>query len=182
MQLAVTTEWPILAGLLLLTLGVALLVWIASLLLRLLTDGAGQKPREVDEDRWQGLEKQLTSLREAQDSGMDLRRVEHLLVDLRESLQRLHHAWREEADRASARGAEDGSWPLPDRIRARVLAMGFQRIELLPPEQGWSHLESTGGEVLVEARRGGTPYKGRVEVRDGHLGEVQLRPAHNMFP
>ncbi len=184
MQLALTTDWPTLVGLLLLTLGVALLVWIASLLLRLLTDGAGRGPREADHDRWQAIEAQLAELKESQDSGTDLRRVEHLLVDLRDSMQRIQNALLEYSEQAAGGGGrrEDGVWPLPDRLRARLLAMGFQRIELLPPDQGWEALESSDGEVRVEARRAGSLYKGRVEIEGGRLGEVHLRPSHSLFP
>ena len=129
------------------------------------------------------MEAHLAALRESQDAGMDLRRVEHLLVDMREGLQRVHEGLQGISEQALRPQAGDTlAVPPAERIRARLLAMGYERIEVLPPENGWQVLVDQGGDVLVEARRAGSLYKGRVAVQDGWVGEVHLRPAHSMFP
>jgi hypothetical protein len=72
---------------------------------------------------------------------------------------------------------------LGERITTRLLAMGFERIEVLTPLEQLEHLQAGGeGEVLVEARRAGAHHKGRVLVKDGAICDVKLRDSYEAFP
>jgi hypothetical protein len=116
---------------------------------------------------------------------LDLGRLEHLLSELRDSQKRLNERLlflAEERGRPGEVAAETTQpVPLGERITNRLLAMGFEGIQLLG---GPEALEDCAAEadVVVEARRGGAFCKGRVRVRDGVIAQVDLRTAHSMFP
>ena len=68
------------------------------------------------------------------------------------------------------------------RVRAHLVALGYEAIEVVTPR---AELEGEGaftGALVVEARRGGTVHKGRAMLEDGVVSDVELRPAHRLFP
>jgi len=132
------------------------------------------------------------------DSGgeLDLRRLEHVLIDMRDGQKRLEEKLlslaevaRKEASRApESVGTREPERPsvaaLTERIHSRLLAMGYERIELITPFEELSELLEGGGdgEVVAEARRAGASCKGRVTLRGGAIANVDLSGSHAMFP
>jgi len=141
------------------------------------------------------IETMLTELAH-QPADLDLRRLEHVLIDIRDGQRRvesrtlavLEYLQAERVELTSEGAAQSGtanlvSGPhLVDRIISRLLALGFERIEFLTPADELPGLFESGGDVLVEARRGGAPYKGRVFLQGGSIADVQLRPSYQIFP
>lgn len=142
-------------------------------------------------------EKRLSILGEIQDSltrlvstreDLDLRRVEHLLIDMRDGLKRLEErmlAVQSPALPASVTG--DTLIPAPplhlsERITNRLLAQGFGEVQILLSEDRLKELLQLDGEVAVEARRGGVLHKGRVPIRGGRIESVEMNPAYTVFP
>jgi hypothetical protein len=101
-------------------------------------------------------------------------------VDIRDGGRRLEERWLAAAERPEGHG--DRGLPLVERIRARLLSLGFERIEILTPSEYHAGILESGGDVLVEARRSGASYKGKVRVEDGLITEAKLRPSHAIFP
>ena len=121
----------------------------------------------------------------AERDDLDLRRIEHLLVDLRDGSKRMESLLaRAEELRASSNDALVPMVPPPlgERVLNRLLALGYERIEIVTPEDSFAAITQTGGYVLVEARREGILCKGRVRVRAGRIESVQLQPAFPVFP
>jgi hypothetical protein len=133
-------------------------------------------------------------------SDLDLRRIEHVLIEMRDGQRRLEDAILR-ATQSALQGALQGArrsgahddpsaaaLANPDdpaqRILARVLAQGFERVQIVPDSAEIQRLIAAGGlqEVLVEARRNGVLCKGRVLLRDGAVTDVELTPAYTMFP
>lgn len=124
---------------------------------------------------------------------LDLRRLEHVLIDIRDGQRRLEERLigvveslqtREVVvDSADGRTLElPGSSRLAERITGRLLAMGFERIEILTPFDELERLTDGDGEVVVEARRAGAPHKGRVLLREGAISDVRMRDGYEAFP
>ena len=128
---------------------------------------------------------------------LDLRRIEHLLIDLRDGQARTEDALlrvvqvpRREEQEPGVLVPQRPGGDLAERVTNRLLAMGYERIVLIGGLESLAELvaqdsEDDGpeeGEVLVEARREGVLHKGRVLVRDGRLAEVELNPAYSLFP
>lgn len=123
---------------------------------------------------------------------LDLRRLEHVLVELRDDQRRLEdvllrHA--EAATAASLRGEPSTAVALPtgggavgERAINRLLALGFERVQLVTRADKLAEIGAQGGEVLVEARREGVLHKGRVLVRGGAIADVEMHPAYSIFP
>jgi hypothetical protein len=120
---------------------------------------------------------------------LDLRRIEHVLIELRDGQKRLEDTLL----RASQFGAKPSELSTPrateaaglsERIVQRLLAHGFERVQVVPTLAELEQLFDAEGahEVLVEARRNGVMCKGHVLVRDGVVVEVELKPAYSMFP
>lgn len=126
----------------------------------------------------------------AERGDLDLRRLEHVLLELRDVGRRLEDAWL--ATGRSGRPAEGpervagAPASLGERVVNRLLALGYERVRLVTPPEELAALagEERGGngEILVEARRDGAPCKGRVLLRSGALTEVEIRPAYTVFP
>jgi hypothetical protein len=126
----------------------------------------------------------------AERDDLDLRRIEHLLIDLRDGSKRVEELLlRVHADNAvtsealvplGAPGA--GERGLGERVVNRLLALGYERIELVTPHQELEAIGRGDGEVRVEARREGVLCKGRVRVRAGRIDSVQLQQAFSIFP
>jgi len=124
---------------------------------------------------------------------LDLRRIEHVLIELRDAQVRLEdvllrHA---ESTRAALLSADrstdvvpagDGPEALGERATNRLLAMGYERIQIVTRPEKLAELGRRDGEVLVEARRDGVLHKGRLLVRAGRIANVELHPAYSIFP
>lgn len=133
---------------------------------------------------------------------LELRRLEHALIDIRDGLRRqedrlgsLLDALEEARQNppSPALGGDGGAGDpaqalrsraggLRDRIVSRLLALGFERIEVLTAVEELETILQSGGEVLLSARRGGAQHKGRAVVRDGSLVDVHMRASYEAFP
>jgi hypothetical protein len=131
----------------------------------------------------------------AERADLDLRRLEHVLLDLRDTQKRLEDAILRtlEADRTAAPRLEGagsslvvpaapGPHTTAERVTNRLLAMGYERIQIITRTEKLAELVSRDGEVMVEARRDGVLHKGRVLMRGGRMGDVELHPAYSIFP
>lgn len=121
----------------------------------------------------------------AERDDLDLRRIEHLLIDLRDGSKRVEELlMRGEERRASANESLVPVVPpaMGERVVNRLLALGYERIELVTPHEELEACARSGGDVLVEARREGVLCKGRVRIRAGRIDSVQLQPAFPIFP
>lgn len=129
-----------------------------------------------------------------EEEGLDLRRIEHVLLDVRDHLKRLEERLltvvearvREslatgDQGRALVPATGDGG-ALADRIVTRLLALGYERVVLVTPTSELQAIALAGGSVVVEARRDGAACKGRILVQDGRIADVQIQSAYSTFP
>jgi hypothetical protein len=121
----------------------------------------------------------------AERDDLDLRRIEHLLIDLRDGLKRVEELLLR-AEEGRVRGGDTLVPVAPptigERVVSRLVALGYEKIELVTPHAELEAMDSAGGDVLVEARREGALCKGRVRVRNGRIEAVRLQPAFPTFP
>ncbi len=151
-------------------------------------------------DRLEEIQKSIQKTQE--DAGaLDLRRIEHALIDIRDGQKRVED--RTLAVLEAAQGgpripgalATTGSAPgaahssasgsaLADRLVTRLLALGYERIQFVTPLAKIAELAEgkTDGEVSVEARRDGAACKGRIFVKQGAIADVQIQSAYSVFP
>ena len=141
-------------------------------------------------DRLEDLARDVHSLAQER-SDLDLRRVEHVLIELRDAQKRLEdvllrHA---EATREALVRGDGGSVALVaggeglgERTTNRLLAMGYERVQIITRVEKLAELAARDGEILVEARKEGVLHKGRVAVRGGRIASVELHPAYSIFP
>jgi len=152
-----------------------------------------QRLRELGRlgERLSALEQiQATLARVARErEDLDLRRIEHVLIEIRDGQRRLEDSLLRASQAAfhgeAARGAPASDVAgLSERIVQRLCAHGFEHVQVVPTLEELARLFEAGGahEVLVEARRGGVQCKGRVLVRDGVVVEVEVKPAYALFP
>lgn len=118
---------------------------------------------------------------------LDLRRIEHVLIEIRDAERRLEDALIRVSEQALSRGIASSaltttSASLAERVTTRLVALGYERIQVVTPSGELERIASGDGEVTVEARRGGVACKGRVLVRGGALSDVDLKPAYATFP
>jgi len=120
---------------------------------------------------------------------LDLRRVEHLLIDLRDATRRVEQALLRaqelrpvERDALVPYAAQGPAQNLAERVVNRLLALGFERIEIVTPVEELERLTDADGHVLVESRREGMLHKGKVAIRSGRIESVHLAPAFPIFP
>jgi len=122
---------------------------------------------------------------------LDLRRIEHVLIELRDSQKRLEDALLRHAEatrEALVRGDGTAALAAPagdglgERAVNRLLAMGYERIQLVTRHEKLLELVARDGEILVEAQKAGVLHKGRVLVRSGRIANVELHPAYSIFP
>lgn len=122
---------------------------------------------------------------------LDLRRLEHILIDLREGQKRLEEAHLRIAEQAASAGQQRagqalaipaGDSSVAERVVNRLLSMGFEQIQVITRMEKLNELVHRDGEVLVEAKHGGVLHKGRVSLRDGRLADVSMNPAYSIFP
>lgn len=145
-------------------------------------------------DRLQHLERiEATLDRIAEQQGeLDIRRIEHELVEIRQALR--HSDERQAAaadsiepsrDASAGRGelpAEGSGAGLADRVTNRLIALGFAQIEILTPLEELEAFALVDGDVVVEARRAGALHKGRLSIRGGGIADVHLRASYEVFP
>ncbi len=79
-------------------------------------------------------------------------------------------------------GGPESPTRLIQRVRAHLAALGFESIEIVTPRAELETERAFSGDVVVEARRGGTVHKGRAILDEGVISDVDLRPAHRLFP
>lgn len=154
--------------------------------------------------RTKGIEKRLERLERLDEvsadlkklglggEALDLRRLEHVLIDIRDGQKRFEDrtlAIVERAGRESLSGASgasaltvEGAAGLQDRIVTRLLALGYERIVLVTPPTDLALVAREGGAVVLEARRDGAACKGRVLVEGGHIQDIQIQSAYSTFP
>lgn len=177
------------------TLALILLATITVLLWALVSRLSRLESRLDPLRRLDEIKSQVVRLAEA-GGDIELRRLEHVLIDIRDGQKRLEERLLQLAE--SPRSAEgDDAAPtrprdlerpsaagLSERITNRLLAMGYERIQVLTPFEELTRLqaEAGDGEVQVEARRAGAVCKGRVAVRKGVIAAVELKASHAMFP
>ena len=122
---------------------------------------------------------------------IDLRRLEHVVVDIRDGQKRTEDVLLRavESQAQQSRGETDGLLvpvsPGPtvgERVVNRLLAMGYERVQIISPAAEVTALSIDDGEVLVEAHRQGALFKGRVLVRSGTISDVELHPSYSIFP
>lgn len=172
--------FALVATLVVLALAGTALLWLVVVRLRVLEARAGAL------DRLQDVQASLARLVQERDD-LDLRRIEHLLVDLRETQERLEDALLRAVESASARAESRAVVPhapenLGERVVNRLLALGYERVQVVTRPEKLTELAAGGGEVLVEARRQGVLHKGRVVIRGGRISDVELNPAYSIFP
>ncbi|MEW6072014.1 MAG: hypothetical protein AB1726_05365 [Planctomycetota bacterium] len=115
---------------------------------------------------------------------LDLRRLEHLLIDLRDTGRRLEDVLLRTAEGAAGAtaGANGGGEGIGERVVNRLLALGYERVQVVTRPEELAALAGGDGEILVEARRAGVLHKGRIAVRGGRLADVDVQPAYPAFP
>jgi hypothetical protein len=118
---------------------------------------------------------------------LDLRRIEHVLIDLRDGTKRVEEQLLRLAEQrleSASTGALVALAPpsVAERIQNRLYALGYERVELIAPSAEIEALAQGEGEVRVEARRAGALCKGRVRLRAGRIEAVSLEPAYPIFP
>jgi len=139
------------------------------------------------------LDEILTTLRRLAEShgDLDLRRLEHVLIDIRDGQRRVEdgvlrvlESARADREHAAAGSAvvERPEVGLFERVVNRLLALGYGRVQLVTGNAELEAMAASDGEILVEARRDGASCKGRVLVRGGAITEVELKPAYTIFP
>ncbi len=176
--------------------GLVGLGWVLLLLARLLR--ALEETREltrgavtIHTELREGLNKLVTER-----GDIDLRRLEHVLIDQREALTRLEDALLTTVEQAIAQRASESRSAAPvnetpprgradelgERIVNRLLAMGYERVHLAAPKADLEALDPARGEVLVEAQKLGVVYKGSVVLSEGRITDVDLEPPYAIFP
>ena len=173
--------WLVLASFLAAT-AAAVGVWVLVARLRAVA-AAGGRLATLSE-----IDQKLGRLVAARDD-LDLRRLEHLLVDVRDTQKRLEDAFLRTAEAGrtatattSELAAPAGPESIGERIVNRLLALGYEQVQIVTRAEKLAELLGRDGEVLVEARQGGVLHKGRVVLRGGRLADVELHPAYSIFP
>jgi hypothetical protein len=69
-----------------------------------------------------------------------------------------------------------------ERVVNRLLALGYERVQIATDRELLAQAFRSEGEVLVEAYRQGVLHKGRVVVRGGRITDVDVLPAYSIFP
>ncbi|MFN0244886.1 MAG: hypothetical protein ACKVWV_18540 [Planctomycetota bacterium] len=171
----------VLAGTVVAALVTAVAAWLVIVRLRAIEDRLGRLDRLDDLQR--GVARFLEERGE-----LDLKRVEHALYDIRDGQKRVEDRMLAVIEsRASAGGgsallgAPTGG-ALAERVVTRLLALGYERVQLVSSTDELAVVAESGGEVLVEARRDGAPCKGRVRVKQGAIVDVAIQSAYSAFP
>lgn len=133
----------------------------------------------------EGLQRSLEQLVANRDD-LDLRRVEHVLLEMRDGQRRVEDALLARIESPRSQASADpvpGGAPLSltERVTNRLLAMGYERVRLVDSLEDLAALGGEG-EIAVEASRQGVLCKGRVLLRGGALSDVELKSAFTVFP
>jgi hypothetical protein len=159
-------------------------VWLALARLKRMEAKAAHLERL---ERIEGLVEQLKGER----GELDLRRLEHVLIDIRDGQKRVEDRMLAVLERPGGATRSAGALEaasagtaaaLADRIVTRLLALGYERVHLVTPAEEIGAMIAGEGAVTVEARREGAACKGRVVVRRGAIVDVQLQSAYTAFP
>jgi len=175
--------WPeallwLMAGILLAATAAALCAW--ALLQRLNSLGQEAKTLAVLHDLKRTLDRWLAARED-----LDLRRIEHLLIELRDGSRRLEESLLRGQEQRSSETEALVPRPNPglgERVVNRLLALGYERVELVAGSEELAALDGADGDILVEARRDGVLCKGKVRVRGGRIDAVHVQPAFPVFP
>jgi hypothetical protein len=169
-------------------IGLALLVCVAAgvwLLIQVLARLKEVQGTLASLERLDSIDGQVRALTEQQ-KGLDLARLEHVLIDLRDAQKRLEErlvgAVEAQGRAVTSESETPGRASLSERVMSRLLAMGFERIEVLTSLADLEAIGEGDGEVIVEARKGGAMHKGRLSVKSGTISDVRLRSAYESFP
>jgi hypothetical protein len=98
---------------------------------------------------------------------LDLRRLEHVLIELRDGQRRLEDLLLRSSQLSTSAPASPvpsaSAIGLSERIVQRLLAQGFERVQVVPSLEELAKLADSGAvhEVPIEARRNGVLCKGR---------------------
>ena len=165
-------------------IGTVLAAWVCAMHLKAIE----KKLSELD--RLSELKSAIQPLVE-RGGDLDLRRLEHVLIDIRDGQRRVEERLLAVIESSHARAIytsaleaspAGGASTLADRVVTRLLALGYERVQLVTPSEELAALAERDGEILVEARRDGAACKGRVSVRGGRLTDVQIQAAYSAFP
>ncbi len=126
----------------------------------------------------------------AERDDLDLRRIEHVLIDLRDAQARLEEQLVRVVERGGVREVQPGTAlaSVPDgesiaeRVTNRLLALGYERVQLVTRTAELAAALRDDGEVLVEAKKDGVLHKGRLVLQGGRIADVDLNPAYSVFP
>ncbi len=117
---------------------------------------------------------------------IDLSRTERLLGEIRDRLGELDArlaAFAEEAVRTrEVTLVPPAPACLGERVTNRLLALGYERVQIVTDSDVLDGIGPGDGEVLVEVHRQGVLHKGSVRVRDGSVADVDVHPTYSIFP
>ena len=117
---------------------------------------------------------------------LDLRRLEHVLVDIRDGLQQVQEQLLRAAESTAVASSDTALPPAPislgERVTNRLFAMGYERVQIVTDSNLVDELHTQDGEILVEAHRQGVLHKGRVLVQSGRITAVDVHPTYSIFP
>jgi hypothetical protein len=180
--------WSALAPWLLACL-VGLAAYGVFLLARLSRSGEEQRAIARNQQLLLGELRDRLARMEQERASVDLRRIEHLLIDARDGQVRLEDALLRSVQRHSPGAVEGPARPtasaaeeLLERVHNRLLAMGYERVQVVSGREQLETLAGGRGEVLVEARRGGVIHKGKLSVVEGRILDVAMQPPYALFP
>lgn len=71
---------------------------------------------------------------------------------------------------------------LGERVTNRLLALGYERVQIVTDHELLDEIAEADGEALVEAWRNGVLHKGRVVVTAGEISAVDVHPSYSIFP
>lgn len=169
---------------------VALLCTLLAVLFQLLVRLQRQAQDLAPLSNLESIEKAVRGLAEER-GDLELRRLEHVLIDIRDGQRRLEERLLAVVESLQSREVVVDSGPvvelggggrLAERVTGRLISLGFERIEIVTPFEDLERIVDGDGEVVVEARRGGAPHKGRVILRDGAITDVRMRDGYEAFP
>lgn len=169
-------------------LGIVVLLRIARRLASM--EAAGEKRNDLLDELGTRLKKL-----EAERADIDLRRTEHVLIDIRDGLKGLEDAVIEAASRptvvereivtapdAPAEPPPDAADIVRERLHNRLAALGYERVQLLGDHELYEMAALGRAEIPVEARRNGVIHKGRCIVEKGRVLDVRMDPPYRLFP
>src|SRR6185503_12163378 len=105
------------------------------------------------------LEKKLAQWLAERDD-LDLRRIEHLLIDLRDGSRRVEDLFLRSQEERAASASSEALVPvspvaLGERVVNRLHTLGYERIEFVTSHQELESFARSDGEIVLEARRAG---------------------------